>query len=106
MEEKGNLFLIGEFQLINMEEIMELENQEWTLQVVCKNLARNTTLHSLKLSPHKLEQTGPGGLLLSTIKMDIASFVSLPRKVRKLNPIIRKCQMKPNHRTVYKTSDL
>ena len=98
--EKGNLFLIGEFQLINMEEIMELENQEWTLQVVCKTLARNTTLHSLKLSPHKLEQTGPGGLLLSTIKIDIASFVS------QMNPIIRKCQMKQNRRTVYKTSDL
>ena len=104
--EKGNLFLIGEFQLINMEETMELENQEWMLQLVCKNLARNTTLHGLKLSPHKLEQTGPGGLLLSTIKMDTAPFVSLPRKVHKLNPIIRKCQMKPNRRTVYKTSDL
>ena len=75
MEEKGKLFLTGEFHLKNIEEMMELENHQWTLQLVGKNLVRNIMLHSLKVSPHKLEQTGTGSLLLSTTKMDIASFL-------------------------------
>lgn len=57
MEEKRKLFLTVEFQLINLEKMMELETHQWkrTLQLVDKNLMRNIMLHSLTVFPHKLD---------------------------------------------------